>query len=996
MKVAAAPTDPTESKPTPWPRLIAQATGLTPELWTRNRSLGAPVEEHQAGNTTIPPFLINQSAPAGATVFLVVGGTLRLDAELIKDGHFQKRRMLGLFGPEQIVVLPTELPPELRLYASGEPEASVIALPLTKFLAAQKISGCMAPIRRALLKWSLRLQNFEEQAPPTDLGRKLALAPGENRKLRAGQILVVADTPLWIPTQGLELLPPPASSRSLPPYWFLHRGNALRNATDEPLRPPGLGPAAVFNDPEAESHLLALQDYLWEETLKRWQQRYQERADAENFGLNRQELESQSTRGRLLGLLSGRRSTLPRTSNQVLRAAFHLIASKGWTPTLPRFVEDDYSMSLLKRIAASSGLITREIRLSGKWWEHDHDTFLTFDGDNHPLVLRYHSGAYQVWDPRTEKETRLTPEQAQQLPPQALCFHRQLPAQKLSLRDLVTFEAQQVKGEIFALIAIALIGSALTAALPMASAYIVDSVLPSGLTGMLTLIGAMLLGLGLFQVGFGWAESLLMARLKLKLSLASTAALWHRVLHFPRSVLSNFAAGDVAVRVSALLGMQQFFQGITQGAITLSFRMLSSLGVVLWVNFQLGLAVAGFGLVSIVAAIGFSYWQVRAFVGGEKSMGIVNSYILEIFGGIHKIKAAGAEEACLRQWADRYSRLQNKMLTTARIGISANAFQVAWISLSTGLLYYLIITFQSADFEPAGFIAFLGAFAVFSMCLGGICSMLLGAGMQIPMLKFIEPLMKNIPDLRIDRQRPQGLKGRIRAENASFAYPRQNELSLQGINLDVHPGTFIAVVGPSGSGKTTLARLLSGLEPPRAGHVFLDDYELDTLDPEVLRSTIAVTPQDFRLVPGTLFENIRGATQANREQVVNAARLAGIADELERLPMGLHTVVTGQAEGFSGGQIQRIALARALVRQPRILILDEATSALDNNLQTQIFANLKTINCSVIFIAHRLKLASQADRIVVLHKGKLAQQGTHDELIGQNGPYAEMWKGESS
>ena len=154
----------------------------------------------------------------------------------------------------------------------------------------------------------------------------------------------------------------------------------------------------------------------------------------------------------------------------------------------------------------------------------------------------------------------------------------------------------------------------------------------------------------------------------------------------------------------------------------MSFQIISSLGVVFWVNFQLGIGILGFGLIAFGSAIAFTYWQIRAFMAGEKSLGIVNSYIFEIYSGIHKIKAAGAEPECLEQWAERYSRLRQKLIASQRVRILHSTFQTTWVTLTTALVYWMIVSLSDADLEPAMFIAFLGAFAVFSANLSSLCS----------------------------------------------------------------------------------------------------------------------------------------------------------------------------------------------------------------------------------------------------------------------------------
>jgi len=239
---------------------------------------------------------------------------------------------------------------------------------------------------------------------------------------------------------------------------------------------------------------------------------------------------------------------------------------------------------------------------------------------------------------------------------------------------------------------------------------------------------------------------------------------------------------------------------------------------------------------------------------------------------------------------------------------------------------------------------------------------------------------------------PHKVKGDLKVDRASYSYPGQNKAALQEVSFFVQHGSFIVVAGGSGSGKTTLGRILCGLEQPHGGNVFLDDYELHSLDSKVLRSNIAVVPQNFRLINGTLHENIVGSIRASLDDVISAAKAACIWDDIDAMPMKLHTLTGTQFGAFSGGQIQRIAIARALIRKPRILILDEATSALDNKLQEQIIANVKSMNCTVIFIAHRLKIARDADQIFVLDSGQCVERGTHEELLGYGKFYAKMWQ----
>ena len=256
-----------------------------------------------------------------------------------------------------------------------------------------------------------------------------------------------------------------------------------------------------------------------------------------------------------------------------------------------------------------------------------------------------------------------------------------------------------------------------------------------------------------------------------------------------------------------------------------------------------------------------------------------------------------------------------KLIASQRVRILHSTFQTTWVTLTTALVYWMIVSLSDVDLEPAMFIAFLGAFAVFSANLSSLCSIVVQSGIQIPMYKFIKPLLENTPECNADLMTPEKISGNLKADSVTFYYPNQNDAAIQQVNLFIKKGSFVVIAGGSGSGKSTLGKLLCGLDQPNSGHVFLDDYELHALDPKVLRNNIAVVPQDFRLIGGTLFENIQGASHASLEEIVEAAKAACIWSEISDLPMKLHTLTSSQFSAFSGGQIQRIAISAGIGSQ---------------------------------------------------------------------------------
>jgi ATP-binding cassette subfamily B protein/subfamily B ATP-binding cassette protein MsbA len=237
------------------------------------------------------------------------------------------------------------------------------------------------------------------------------------------------------------------------------------------------------------------------------------------------------------------------------------------------------------------------------------------------------------------------------------------------------------------------------------------------------------------------------------------------------------------------------------------------------------------------------------------------------------------------------------------------------------------------------------------------------------------------------------VKGRITLEDVGFAYPGTSRRVLQGIDLDVMPGETIALVGRSGSGKTTLCNLIARFYDPTAGTIRLDGADLREIEVESYRRLLGIVEQDVFLFDGTIAENIAyGDRWATRERIVHAAQAANAAEFIDRLPAGYDTFIGERGVRLSGGQRQRLAIARAVLADPRIFILDEATSNLDTESERLIQQSLSTLlkGRTSFVIAHRLSTIRHADRILVLEDGAVAESGTHDELMSSSGHYRDM------
>jgi ABC-type bacteriocin/lantibiotic exporter with double-glycine peptidase domain len=261
-----------------------------------------------------------------------------------------------------------------------------------------------------------------------------------------------------------------------------------------------------------------------------------------------------------------------------------------------------------------------------------------------------------------------------------------------------------------------------------------------------------------------------------------------------------------------------------------------------------------------------------------------------------------------------------------------------------------------------------------------------------PHLKRLQPFLEAVPEISTNNPHPGVLTGDIEFNQVAFRYHPNGPLILDRVNFRVQPGEFVAFVGPSGSGKSTLFNLLLGFLTPATGAVYYDGQNLQTVDSSAIRQQIGSVLETSNVFTGTIMSNIACAMPVTPLEAWEALAIAGMEEQVRAFPMGLQTFVTEGGALISGGQRQRLLLARALVTKPRILLLDDATSAVDNAMQKSVMGRIAKIDATRLVIAHRLNTVRAADRIIVLDKGRIVQNGTYDELIAQEGLFAQMAK----
>ncbi len=646
---------------------------------------------------------------------------------------------------------------------------------------------------------------------------------------------------------------------------------------------------------------------------------------------------------------------------------------------------------VLEYLMRPYGIMRRTVRLEKGWYRDAVGALLGTRKDDGSVVALIPSGlaGYRFFDRKTGKSVRLNRETEGLIETEAIAFYKPFPLKKLNIASFGRYIAEQVTAADLVMLALAMAAAtAVGLVLPRLNAKLFSDVLASRSTSLLLGMAVFMICVSLSTLVLGMVQSLASTRLTTKLNISVEAASMMRVLSLPADFFKQFGAGELASRVGyiKLLASQLVSMALSTG-LTSVFSLAYILQIMRYTP-----ALAAPAMIIILLTVVFSAVTVllQAKISRQqmelasKESGLTHALIT----GIQKIRLSGAEQRAFARWGRVYAD-SAKLTYNPPMLLRAGAVISQAISLiGVMALYFAAVKSGVSVAEYYAFNASYGVVSGAFMTLAGVATSIA----QIkPVLEMVRPLLETAPEIDENRAVVTSLSGAVELNNVSFHYKEDMPLILDNLSLKIRPGQYVAIVGRTGCGKSTLVRLLLGLETPQKGAVYYDGRDLKSLDLKSLRRHIGSVMQDGKLFMGDIYSNIViSAPWLTLNDAWEAAEVAGFADDIRGMPMGMHTLISEGQGGISGGQRQRLMIARAVAPKPKILIFDEATSALDNLTQKKVSDALDNMKSTRIVIAHRLSTIRQCDRIIVLDSGRIIEDGSYEELISKNGYFAEL------
>ncbi|MBR6707077.1 MAG: ATP-binding cassette domain-containing protein [Clostridia bacterium] len=645
----------------------------------------------------------------------------------------------------------------------------------------------------------------------------------------------------------------------------------------------------------------------------------------------------------------------------------------------------------LDYLLSSTGILYREVILNRGWHADAMGPMITSLREEGTViaVLPSDMGGYEYTDPRTGARVKVSASEEKKISAEALCFYRPLPMRELKIRDLLQYmksclTLRDLVSFGFAAFAITLVGMLM----PRMNRILMGTVVNTNSYRLLYAVMLFLLFATIGNILLTIIREMLLNRILSKLNVNVSAATMMRMLSLPATFFRNYSPGELNQYIGYMTSLcSTIVDSLFSTAVTGVFSLVYITQIFAFAPSLVApsLTVTVMTLVvSLLSAMTQMRINKEKMVHVAKERGLVFSLIT----GIQKIRLSGAENRAFSKWSYLYTKSAELIYNPPSIIRLSKVISSAISMIGTAVMYFVAVRSQVS---VADYYAFTSAYGYINTAFSAITVMALSAASIKPTISLIQPLLSAQPEMSDSKETVTRLSGSIEISHLTFGYDPESKPLFEDFSLTIPARQYVAIVGRSGCGKSTLVRLLLGFEKPIRGVINYDRKDLQRLDLRSVRRQIGTVMQDGKLFSGSIFDNIViSAPTLKLSEAWEAAEIAGIADDIRDMPMGMHTVLQEGGGTISGGQRQRLMIARAIAPKPKILMFDEATSALDNITQKKVSEALDGMKCTRIVIAYRLSTIRRCDRILVLDGGKIAEDGTYDQLIEKNGIFAEL------